>query len=94
MELLGFLEVWKPCFCSLRTIVSRILAQNLTAGREWSKYWGEGLAQATTRMLDFEVRVVFKEPTRPESPSSSWVLLPRALLRIYVDKQLKLLVTN
>ena len=69
-------------------------AQNLIAGSEWSKYWGAGLAHATSRMLLLEVSVVFKEPTRPESPSSNCVLFPKALFKIYVDKQLKLLVTN
>lgn len=45
-------------------------------------------------MLDFDVSVVFRDPTKPESPSSNYVLFPSALLRIYVDRQLKLLVTN
>jgi hypothetical protein len=52
-------------------MVSLIRAQNLIAGKEWSKYWGDGLAHAISRIFDFEVSVFFRDPTRPESPSSS-----------------------
>ena len=72
----------KPYFWSFRTIVSRMRAQNLIAGREWSKKWGEGLEQATTKMFDLGVSVLFRDATSPESPSSSWVRFPRALFKI------------
>ena len=46
-------------------------AQNLIAGREWSKKWGEGLEQATTKIFDLCVSVFLREATKAESPSSS-----------------------
>ena len=70
------------CFCSFLRIVSRMRAQNLMAGRVWSKYWEQGLEQAMRRMFELQVMVFFSAPTSPESPSSNWVRLPRADLRI------------
>ena len=68
----------KLYFCSFLRMVSRILLQNLTAGRVWSKNCGEGEAQATSKILDLDVSVLLIEATRPRSPSSNCYLLPRA----------------
>ena len=55
---------------------------------------GLGLAQETSITLLLDVKQLLKQLMRDESPYSGYVLLPKAVLRSWVDKQLKLLVTN
>ena len=93
--LLSRVRLWlKLYFCSLRRMVSLILPQNLMAGKVWSKNCGDGDAHATKRMLDFEVSVLLIDETRPMSPSSNCYRLPKADFKSWVDRELKLLVTN
>ena len=78
---------------------SRILAQNLIAGSEWSKNDCPGLTQHISSALDYDVSVFLKQLISFDSPSSIKLALTvdfflRAALSSYDDSELKLLVTN
>ena len=76
-------------------MVSRILAQNLTAGKVWMNCAWLGEQQLTTVMLEFWDNVGLKQFTNVDS---SYSLSPPFFLvdalRIWFERLLKLLVMN
>ena len=79
---------------SLRTIVSLILAQNLTAGRVCWNCCASGEEQLITNMFDYCVSVRFKQFIIGLSPSTKWFFLLVATFISWVESELKLLVTK